>query len=96
MTQTRTVSNSRGQLTTTKSAVTLPGMNMTTALRGAIEADGRALPVLAVASGTDKSQLSRFMRGERSVTLNTGDKLLAALGLECRLLRRRGGKSKGR
>ncbi len=62
---------------------------MTTALTKAIESDPRSLPVLAEAAGVDKAVLSRFMRRERSMKLSTSDRICKALGVECRLIRRR-------
>ncbi|MBK8914561.1 MAG: helix-turn-helix transcriptional regulator [Phycisphaerales bacterium] len=59
--------------------------NLTDALRAAIEADGRSLSELGGASGVSKSQISRFMRGERTLTIETADALLSALGLTVEL-----------
>ncbi len=62
---------------------------MTTALRAAIKRDSRSQPVIAKAADVDKGILSRFVRGQRSMTLDTADRVCAALGVECRLVRRR-------
>ncbi|TWT43947.1 hypothetical protein RAS1_03510 [Phycisphaerae bacterium RAS1] len=59
----------------------------TTALQEAIDADGRSWVAIAAASGTDKAQIGRFMRGVRSVTLDTADRICLALGLRCELVR---------
>ena len=67
----------------------------TTALVRAIQAAGIGLPTLALQSGTDKAQLSRFRAGKRSLTLTTADKLLGPLGFTVKLVRRRGRKAKG-
>ena len=65
------------------------GMNMTEALLHAIQKDGRSLNAIATAAGADSGQLSRFTRGQRSLTLGTADALIQALGAECRLVRPR-------
>ena len=67
-------------------------MNMTEALLHAIEKDARSLNAIAKAAGADAGQLSRFTRGQRSVTLDTADALIRALGVECRLVRPRKGR----
>lgn len=54
---------------------------MTRALREAIDASGLALTELQRRTGVDRSQLSRFMRGERSLTLQSVDSLADELGL---------------
>lgn len=54
---------------------------ITTVLREAIEASGLALTELQRRTGVDRSQLSRFLRGERSLTLRSMDALAAELGL---------------
>lgn len=69
-------------------------MNISAALREAIRADGRSLNTLGKLSGVDSGQLSRFMRSERSLTLDSVDKLIAALGLDCSISRRKGRQSK--
>lgn len=51
------------------------------ALRQAIRASGRPLLGLAKASGTDAGNLSRFMRGQRDLKLETVDRLAAELNL---------------
>ena len=62
------------------------------AIRAEIRRQGISLLQLARRSGTDVGQLSRFMRDQRSITLDTADKLVAALDVTCRLVRRRKGK----
>ena len=69
-------------------------MSIIDALREAIRRDGRSLPTLADDAGIDKGQLSRFMRAQRGLTLDTADAVCNALGVECRLVRRRGKKGK--
>jgi plasmid maintenance system antidote protein VapI len=58
-------------------------------LREAIRRDGRSLTKLAAVADIDDGQLSRFMRGERGLTLDTTERICRALGVECRLVRRR-------
>jgi transcriptional regulator with XRE-family HTH domain len=60
--------------------------NVTTALKTAIRRDGRTLADIALASGIDKGQLSRFMRDERTVTLHAADRLCKGLKLDVRLV----------
>lgn len=64
------------------------------ALKNAIEHDTRSLTGLMDDSGVNASIVSRLLRDERSCTLETADRLLDALGLECSLLpmRRKGDK----
>ncbi|MFH0983386.1 MAG: helix-turn-helix transcriptional regulator [Planctomycetota bacterium] len=62
---------------------------MSSALRTAIERDGRSQPVIADAAGIDKGILSRFMRAERSLTLTTADRVCDALAVDVRLVKRR-------
>ncbi|MDX1632893.1 MAG: helix-turn-helix transcriptional regulator [Thermoanaerobaculia bacterium] len=54
---------------------------MTRTLREAIDASGLPLTELQRRTGVDRSQLSRFMRGERSLTLQSVDSLADELGL---------------
>jgi transcriptional regulator with XRE-family HTH domain len=54
-------------------------------LRQAIQGTGTSLNQIARASGLDTGRLSRFMRGERDLTLSATAKLCEYLGLEfCR------------
>jgi transcriptional regulator with XRE-family HTH domain len=69
---------------------------MTTALKRAIQRDGRTLAEIGRASDTDKSILSRFMRSERDMTLGTADRVCDALGVECLLTRQRSKGQTGR
>jgi transcriptional regulator with XRE-family HTH domain len=50
-------------------------------LRNVIEAGGMTREAIAKASGVSLSVISRFMAGERTLTLKTVDKLAAALEL---------------
>lgn len=69
--------NASGRLAPT---VTVPG-HITSALREAIEASGLPLAELQRRTGVDRSQLSRFLRGERSLTVRSMDALATELGL---------------
>lgn len=50
-------------------------------LRQAIRASGQSLGQLAEATGVHKAQLSRFLRGERSLRLDAAEKMCDHLGL---------------
>lgn len=50
-------------------------------VRAAVEADGRPRSEIARATGLSESTLSRFMTGERGLTMNALDVLAAHLGL---------------
>jgi len=69
---------------------------MTTALRAAIQKDGRSLNKLGLAAGVNNGVLSRFMRGERDVTLSTADAICWGLGVDVRLVKPRRTKGGGR
>jgi transcriptional regulator with XRE-family HTH domain len=51
-------------------------------LKAAIEASGLTTYALGNASGVDSSAIQRFLSGERSLKLESVDKLAAALGLQ--------------
>jgi transcriptional regulator with XRE-family HTH domain len=51
-------------------------------LRDAITASGRSLNQLSQESGVNDSQLSRFLRGRRSLTMATAGALCKVLGLQ--------------
>jgi transcriptional regulator with XRE-family HTH domain len=51
-------------------------------LRDAIQASGQSLNQLAQASGVDSGRLSRFMRGQRDLTLEGVSRLCQVLGLK--------------
>jgi len=63
--------------------------NLIRSIREAIKNSGLTLNQLADRAGIDQSQLSRFMRNERGLTLTTLEALLDALGLEVRIVKRR-------
>jgi transcriptional regulator with XRE-family HTH domain len=54
---------------------------------GAVEADARNSAQISRAAGLEPSTLTRYLRGERDLTLATAEKLLAALGKELRLVK---------
>lgn len=51
------------------------------ALRQAIQRSGQSLNQLSTTCGIDRGRLSRFMRGERDLTLHAGGRLCEALGI---------------
>jgi hypothetical protein len=61
--------------------------NAATAIREAIRRDNRSITRLARDAGVSQSQVSRFVSGQRSVTIDTMDRLIGTLGLELRPLR---------
>ena len=63
--------------------------DLSEALREAIRRDGRSLSAIAMVAGIDRGQLSRFMRGERGLNLDTTQLVCEALGVECRFVKRR-------
>jgi transcriptional regulator with XRE-family HTH domain len=58
-------------------------------IQNAIEKSGLTLLEIARRTGVSQSQLSRFTRGERNLTLPTAEKIGKLLGLE---LKEKGGK----
>jgi plasmid maintenance system antidote protein VapI len=61
--------------------------SVTAALRDAIGRDERSQPKLADAAGVNKAAVFRFVTGERSLRLDSADRLFRALGFEIRLVR---------
>jgi ribosome-binding protein aMBF1 (putative translation factor) len=51
-------------------------------IREAIHASGKSAGQLAAASTVHKAVIARFLREDRSITVETAGKLLAALGCE--------------
>lgn len=51
-------------------------------LRDAISGSGQSLNQLGEAAGVNDAQLSRFMRGQRTLTLETVGRLCRILGLQ--------------
>ena len=60
---------------------TAPDQPLTRAIREAIQDDDRCLNALAVAAGVDQAAVRRFVSRERSLTLDSADRLAVALGL---------------
>jgi hypothetical protein len=58
-------------------------------LRRAIRECGMTRYAISVRTGIDQATLSRFMKGERGLSLSAIDKLVEALGLEIRTRRKR-------
>jgi transcriptional regulator with XRE-family HTH domain len=58
-------------------------------LRRAIRECGMTRYAISVKTGIDQATLSRFMKGERGLSLSAIDKLMGALGLEIRPRRKR-------
>jgi transcriptional regulator with XRE-family HTH domain len=54
-------------------------------IREAIRASGKSAGQLAAVSNVDKAVITRFLRGDRTITVETADKLLAGLGCEIEL-----------
>ena len=59
-----------------------------TVVKDAIRRDNRSITRLARDAGVSQSQVSRFVSGQRSVTIGTMERLIGTLGLELRPLRR--------
>jgi transcriptional regulator with XRE-family HTH domain len=59
--------------------------NLAEAIRTAIQDSGLMLIEISRLSGVDVGQLSRFQNGKRTVTIETADKILSALGRSVRL-----------
>jgi hypothetical protein len=69
-------------------------MTISEALRTAILESGRSLNSLAGETTVDAPRLSRFVRGQRGLTLKGVDSLCAELGLELVPIRRPGAPAK--
>ncbi|MBC8379677.1 MAG: helix-turn-helix transcriptional regulator [Planctomycetes bacterium] len=59
-------------------------------LRDAISSSGMSLMAIAEHAEVDHSQLSRFMRDERTLTFPTAEKIGRFLGFELKQIRKRG------
>ncbi len=57
--------------------------------RAAIAETGLPLMEITRQSGVDHSQLSRFMRGERGLSITTAERVAAVVGIELKRIRRR-------
>jgi plasmid maintenance system antidote protein VapI len=51
-------------------------------LRASIKGDGRTVTQIASDAGVPQPVLSRFVRGERGITLKIADRVAVVLGLE--------------
>jgi transcriptional regulator with XRE-family HTH domain len=58
---------------------------LTDTIQQAIRESGISLNELSKQTGVSTPQLSRFMRGERSLTLSYADKLVSFFGIEVKL-----------
>ncbi len=61
-----------------------------TLLRNAISDSGMTLAAIAEKADVDHSQLSRFMRNERTITFPTAEKICIFLGFELKQTRKGG------
>ena len=59
----------------------LEGTGLVEQLRAAIRRSGESLNQLGQRAGIGRDRLSRFMRGERDLTLEAAEKIANALGL---------------
>ncbi len=59
-------------------------MTLAHTIRNAMKADPRSMYRIALDSGVALAVLSRFMRGQRDITLDTADRLCRALRLKLR------------
>jgi transcriptional regulator with XRE-family HTH domain len=64
-------------------------------IRAAVRSSGLTSTVLAERTGVDTGRISRFMRGERDLTLHAAARLCAALGLELRPVGKRPRRKRG-
>ena len=64
-------------------------------LKRAIRESGMSRYAISQASGVDQATLSKFMSGQRGLTLDSVDKLAGVLGLEIRLIAKGKRKSYG-
>lgn len=67
-------------------------MSISDTIRDAIRQDGRSAYALEVDSGVSRPQITRFLKGERTLTLPAVDALCKVLGLELRPVRRKKGR----
>ncbi len=70
------------------------GDDLSDKLRTAIRASGLSLSQLEQDSGVSRAILSRFMRGERTMTIRTAERIAAALDHDIDLRPRRRARSK--
>ncbi len=65
-----------------------PQLTISQTLRQAIESSGRTAHEIGQASGVNHAVILRFLSGERSLRLDTADKLAAVLGVSATLAKR--------
>jgi transcriptional regulator with XRE-family HTH domain len=58
------------------------GLDLVAIIKNAVLASGLSLNELAHRSGVSSAQLSRFMTGKRTLTLESASKLFSCLGLK--------------
>ena len=59
-------------------------------LRRANRESGMTRYAIAEQSGVDEGTLSKFVRGQKTITIETADKLMRLLGLEIKATKRQG------
>jgi len=74
----------------------LEGKGLVEQLRNAIRASGESLNQLGERCGVGRDRLSRFLRGQRDLTLEAAEKIAEALGLQLTGGRPRKPKEKGK
>lgn len=57
-------------------------MTIDESLRAAVESSGLTAYAVAKASGVSQGVLSRWLRGERDITLRTADRIAAVVGVQ--------------
>lgn len=67
-------------------------VDLTKTVRDAMKDSGLTPYAIARDSGVDYSQITRFLHGQRGLTLDSASKICELLGLELRPIRRKGGK----
>ena len=77
-----------GCMATNEGATQMANKSSATVVRDAIRRDSRSLTRLARDAGVSQSMVSRFVGGQRGVTIDTMDRLIGTLGYELRPHRR--------
>jgi transcriptional regulator with XRE-family HTH domain len=68
-------------------------MTLTETIRRAIRDSGLSLYAIGRDAGVKRQSLERFMAGKQSLRLDMADKLAEFLGIECRCVKRRKGRT---
>lgn len=84
-----------GLLASKYCAIVLSMAELLNTMRKAIEASGQSRYRISQETGIAESVLSRFMRGETGLTVETGERLADYLGLEIVVRPKRRGTRKG-